>query len=72
MRGYKVFNNDWTCRDFQYEVGKTYKHDGKISLCGSGFHFCEKAVDCFNYYGFSSENKDGQKLSRSVAFIGRW
>lgn len=25
MRGYKVFNSDWTCRGFQYEVGKTFK-----------------------------------------------
>lgn len=23
MKGYKVFNGDWTCRDFKYEVGKT-------------------------------------------------
>lgn len=22
IKGYKVFNPDWTCRDFQYEVGK--------------------------------------------------
>ena len=25
MIGYKAFNNDLTCRDFQYEVGKTYE-----------------------------------------------
>lgn len=25
MKGYKVFNKDWTCRGFQYEVGKTYE-----------------------------------------------
>ena len=25
MKGYKVFNPDWTCRNFQYEVGKTYE-----------------------------------------------
>ncbi len=57
MKGYKVFNPDWTCRDFQYEVGKTYEHEGDIELCGSGFHFCKKAVDCFNFYSFYSENK---------------
>ncbi len=57
MKGYKVFNSDWTCRGFQYEVGKTYEHEGEISPCNSGFHFCEKAADCFNYYKFDSNNK---------------
>ena len=33
MKGYKVFNPNWTCRDFQYKVGKTYKHEGEIELC---------------------------------------
>lgn len=27
IKGYKVFNPDWTCRDFQYEVGKTFGKD---------------------------------------------
>ena len=57
MKGYKVFNTDWTCREFQYEVGKTYTHDGTLKVCGNGFHFCEKAVDCFNYYNFNPNNK---------------
>lgn len=57
VKGYKVFNPDWTCRGFQYEVGKTFEHDGNIELCGSGFHFCQKASDCFNYYVFNSNNK---------------
>nr|DAQ28906.1 MAG TPA: hypothetical protein [Caudoviricetes sp.] len=57
MKGYKVFNSDWTCRGFQYEVGKTYEHEGKVSPCSSGFHFCEKAADCFAYYRFDSDNK---------------
>lgn len=55
--GYKVFNPDWTCRGFQYEVGKTYIHDGVIKMCGSGFHFCKKICDCFIYYTFDSTNK---------------
>ncbi|MDB2088303.1 hypothetical protein PM004_03085 [Clostridium paraputrificum] len=57
VKGYKVFNPDWTCRGFQYEVGKTFEHDGNIELCGSGFHFCQRASDCFNYYDFNSSNK---------------
>ena len=57
MKGYKVFNSDWTCRGFQYEVGKTYKTDSRPILCCNGFHFCEKVADCFNYYSFDTRNK---------------
>ena len=57
IKGYKVFNPDWTCRGFQYEVGKTFKYGGNIEMCGKGFHFCRKASNCFNYYSFDSRNK---------------
>ncbi|MCM1508268.1 MAG: hypothetical protein NC177_14240 [Ruminococcus flavefaciens] len=57
MKGYKVFNPDWICRDFQYAVGETFKHEGKISVCEEGFHFCQKIADCFCYYSFDSKNK---------------
>jgi hypothetical protein len=57
MKGYKVFNSDWTCRGFQYKVGETYKHEGEIKICRAGFHFCKKLVDCFNYYTFNPKNK---------------
>ena len=52
IKAYKVFNKDWTCKGFKYEVGKEYKHEGKIQICESGFHSCEKLSDCFNYYPF--------------------
>ena len=57
MKGYKVFDKDWTCRGFQYEVGKTYEMKEDPVCCESGFHFCGKLIDCFNYYDFDSENK---------------
>ena len=57
IKGYKVFNPNWTCRGFQYEVGKEFVHNGNIEMCGKGFHFCQKASDCFEYYGFDSKNK---------------
>ena len=57
IKGYKVFNPDWTCRGFQYKVGETFTHNGNIEMCGRGFHFCRKASDCFNYYEFNSKNK---------------
>ena len=57
VKGYKVFKSDWKCRDYQFEVGKTFKHEGTIGLCEEGFHFCEKVADCFSYYSFNPENK---------------
>ena len=48
--GFKGFNKDMTCRDFQYEEGKTYKMKEKPEICEKGFHFCEYPLDCFNYY----------------------
>ena len=57
VKDYKVFNPGWTCRGFQYEVGKIFEEDVKPRCCDRGFHFCEKAADCFSYYSFNSENK---------------
>ena len=57
VKGYKVFNSDWTCGGFQYKVGETFVHNGDIEICGSGFHFCRKAIDCFYYCGFNSNDK---------------
>ena len=39
MEGYKVFEPDWTCKGFQYEVGKTFEEDVTPSCCNRGFHF---------------------------------
>ena len=57
MEGYKVFEHDWTCRGFQYEVGKTFEEDVTPSCCNRGFHFCKELKDCFNYYPFNPDNK---------------
>ena len=54
IKGYKGFNPDLTCRNFQYEVGKEYDTDKAVS-CETGFHFCENPFDVFNYYAPSDE-----------------
>ena len=55
IKAYKAFNSDLTCKGFQYEVGKEYHHKGKLELCSSGFHACERLADCFKYYRFSEQ-----------------
>ena len=63
IKGYKVFNPDWNCRGFQYEVGKVFEEDVTPSVCDRGFHFCERASDCFQYYQFNPKNKVAEVIA---------
>ncbi len=61
VHGYKVFKADWTCSP----AGNTkqYACPGRfeevwgfpLSLCEHGMHFCERLLDCFEFYGFKME-----------------
>lgn len=57
IKGFKMFDSDWQCRGFQYEVGKSYNFEGEIELCSSGFHFCKKLEDCFKNYDCVTWNR---------------
>ena len=50
MKGYKGFDRDLKCRGFQYEIGKTFTHQGEVGLCNSGLHFCENALRVLDFY----------------------
>ena len=49
MKCFKGFDTNLTCRDFQYEIGKSYVTD-KAQLCEEGFHACTNPLDVFAYY----------------------
>ena len=49
MKAYKGFDENLKCRDFQYEIGKTYE-EPTAELCEKGFHACEYPLDVFEYY----------------------
>ena len=63
VRGYKVFNQDWTCRDKQYTCPGVFEEDVTPSVCNRGMHFCKRASDCFNYYSFNPENKVAEVIA---------
>ena len=60
IKGYKVFNPDWTCspngNTKQYTCPCTFEEDVNPSVCNAGMHFCKVAADCFNYYNFNPDN----------------
>ena len=49
MKCYKGFDKDLKCRDYQYEIGKSYE-EPEAKLCEKGYHACKYPLDVFNYY----------------------
>ena len=57
VKGWKVFDKDLKCRNFQFKVGETFVEKGNPSLCHNGFHFHTHSSHLFNYYNFSTDNR---------------
>jgi len=72
IKGIKGFNQNFKCRDFQYEIGQNYETPEEPVRCtSSGFHFCENPLDVFNYYPPSdskyAEVTGSGKVSRDIS-----
>lgn len=63
IKGYKVFNPDWTCMGKQYTCPGKFEENIVLSMCGAGMHFCKKAGHCFNYYDFDPANHVAEVIS---------
>jgi hypothetical protein len=51
IQSIKGFNQDMTCRDFQFAAGETFTHDGDAIACKSGFHAVEGyPLEVLRYY----------------------
>ena len=69
VKGYKVFDPDWTCRGYQFAVGQIFEEDVEPKCCDRGFHFCQKASDCFDYYKFDSSNKVAEVIALGTVLL---
>lgn len=73
IKGYKGFDENLQCKDFQYKVGKTYTSRGIIELRKNGFLFFRELKDIHSSYnlsksrvceviGFGKIEEDGNRI----------
>ena len=70
VKGYKVFNSDWTCRGKQYSCPGTFEEFVSPDVCNVGMHFCKNAADCFRYYDFDPNNHVAEVIAHGTVAEG--
>ena len=85
IQSIKGFNQDLTCRGFQFAPGQTYTIDGDIKACQHGFHACTveaHPLSVFQHYapagsrffevtqGGDTNSDDGIKIASATITIG--
>jgi len=50
IKGFKATTQDMKCNNFEFRLNEWYEHDGEISLCEKGFHFCPHMSGVWSYY----------------------
>ncbi|MDG4903157.1 hypothetical protein P9279_21855 [Mesorhizobium sp. WSM4962] len=89
IAAYKGFRDDMTCRPygkvFQFEIGKTYRHEGKVKACEGGFHVITgHPLALFQYYapagtricqvaisGAMDSDDGGEKTAAEILTVGK-
>ncbi len=66
IKGYKVFNKDWTCKEKQYSCPGIFEENVKPRVGVRGMHFCECVSSCFDYYNFAPENHVAEVIAHGM------
>jgi hypothetical protein len=64
----KGFDKDLRCLGYQYEVGKTFEHDGRVAMCASGFHCIDgNPLDVLNFYPLIADDGSLNRFASVIA-----